>query len=1003
MKFFARLSFRDTAGAALAGAVLFLAAATNRAQAGDNPPARPGDYFVQTWQEEEGLPRNTITAIAQTEDGYLWLGTRFGLVRFDGVNFTPVENTAGLLALRSRISRMLRDRKGRLWIGTGTAGLIVYESGAFRVIGETNGMAHASIQSLTEDLSGVMWVSTGGGKLWRIRDGGVVEPGGYLAGKRAAMDANQIVREREGQFWFAQEGRYGQLRNGVATNVAQAGGDALRICASRSSGIWILAGGRLQKLTCEPDGEPQVAASWATPRYDASMLFEDRRGGLWMGTWNQGLFRFDGEQFHPVMPDWHGITDIFEDTEGNLWVGTEGSGLHKIRPRIFQVLNTLQGLPQNSIATVSEDRAGQGWATTRNGSTVCFTAAGMVKTPPAFTNKGDSVILPDSAGGLWVGTKAGKLLHYAENSLQPVINEPRQRSHEVQVLHLDRNNQLWFGLGQGGLARYAEGKTVFPGYFQKRGLLTARTIWAIAESTNGVLWFGTITGELYRYQDDRFTAYRQTNGLPGTAIGALYCSADNTLWIGTLGDGLGCFHNGRFKYVSVKQGLHDSVISQIVEDDFGCFWFGSTRGIFRVRKTDLDQFMAGQRAAIESISYGKADGLTSAECNGGYQPSVWKTRAGHLWFATSKGIVQVDPGALPLNTNPPPLALEQVLVNDQPVSPALPLALEWHHKNLEFKYTALSFIAPEKVRFRHQLVGFDADWVTAETVRAAKYSRLAPGHYEFRFTACNDTGLWNEHPATFAFTVTPAWWQTGVFRAGTLLGLLAAFGALVRYFSIQKTKRALARLAQAHAVEKERTRIARDIHDDVGARLTQMAYLSDMVATDLAQGAENAGYLRQIADSSRLTVRALDEIVWAVNPRKDSLPHLVEYISQYANSVFRDTEIRCRQDLPAALPEWPLPAEFRHHLFLATKEALNNVCKHSCATEVWFRVNASLPLLELVIEDNGAGFSTLTDTLGGDGLRNMRTRLASLGGECHIESKPGAGTRLCLRVKLPPR
>ncbi|MCX6896696.1 MAG: triple tyrosine motif-containing protein, partial [Verrucomicrobia bacterium] len=838
----------------------------------------------------------------------------------------------------------------------------------------------------------------------RIRNGSVVEPGDYLTGKTGTVDANQVAREQDGQFWFAQEGRYGQLRNGRATNMVQAGGNALRLCASRSGGMWLLGGGQLLKLITQPDGNPGTVASWPTPRYDVSVLFEDRQGSLWLGTRNQGLFRFDQGEFHPVMQNWHAITDIFEDKEGTLWVGTEGGGLHKIRPRIFHVLNTLQGLPQNTIAALGEDRAGQGWATTRNGSTACFTATGRVSpTPSVFTNNSASVILPDPDGSLWIGTKAGKLLRYAESNLQSVMNDPRLRNHEVQVLHLDRKNQLWFGLGQGGLARYAEGKTVFSGYFQKRGLLNAQTIWAVAESTNGVLWFGTSTGELCRYEDDQFTVYRQTNGLPGTAIGALYCSADNTLWIGTLGDGLGCFHNGRFKFVSVKQGLHDSVISQIVEDDFGCFWFGSTRGIFRVRKTDLDQFMAGQHAAIESISYGKADGLTSAECNGGYQPSVWKTRAGHLWFATSKGVVQVDPGALPLNPNPPPLALEQVLVNDQPVAPATPLVLEWHHKNLEFKYTALSFIAPEKVRFRRQLVGFDADWVTDDTARAAKYPRLAPGRYEFRFTACNDTGLWNEHPATFAFTVTPAWWQTRVFRAATLLVLLAAFGALVRYFSIQKTRRALARLAQAHAVEQERTRIARDIHDDVGARLTQMAYLSDMAATDLAKGAENADYLRQIADSSRLTVRALDEIVWAVNPRKDSLPHLVEYISQYANGVFRDTEIRCRQDLPAALPEWPLPAEFRHHLFLATKEALNNVCKHSCATEVWFRVTAPLPLLELIIEDNGAGFSPASGNPGGDGLRNMRARLANLGGECRIESKPGAGTRLCLRIKLPPR
>jgi signal transduction histidine kinase len=328
------------------------------------------------------------------------------------------------------------------------------------------------------------------------------------------------------------------------------------------------------------------------------------------------------------------------------------------------------------------------------------------------------------------------------------------------------------------------------------------------------------------------------------------------------------------------------------------------------------------------------------------------------------------------------------------------LRLGHGYGKLEFRYTAAGFTSPEQVRFRRQLVGFDPDWVAADQLRTAVYPRLAPGQYKFRFTACNSDGVWNDQPVEVAFEVTPAFWQTIWFRVLTLLTFITIIVGGVRYRYVLKLRRKLHKLEQTQAVERERMRIARDIHDDLGARLTQMAFLSEMAAGEIGERSKTGERLEKVAQGSREAIRSLEEIVWAVNPRKDTLSDLVDYLSHYANEFFRPTEIRCRQDLPLIIPEKTLSAETRHHLFLACKEALNNIQKHAHASEVWLRLAISNSCLELTIEDNGIGFSTKLKP--GNGLQNIQTRLAAIGGRFQLDSSPGKGTRVIMLFELPP-
>jgi signal transduction histidine kinase len=345
--------------------------------------------------------------------------------------------------------------------------------------------------------------------------------------------------------------------------------------------------------------------------------------------------------------------------------------------------------------------------------------------------------------------------------------------------------------------------------------------------------------------------------------------------------------------------------------------------------------------------------------------------------------------------------LEKVLLDNQEVTNRQDLKFAYGYATLDFQFTAPCFTSAEQVHFRHQLLGLDADWIEVGATRIASYPRLPPGSYEFRCTARSREGPWNERPVSVRFAVTPAFWQTAWFRGAGLL----AFGGLVaggvRYRYVHKMRRKLRALEQARAVEQERMRIARDIHDDLGARLTQMALLSDMVAGEVGEKGKAGERLGKLADSSREAIRSLDEIVWAVNPRKDSLPDFVDYLSHYANEFFRASPTRCRQNLPLVIPDLSLPTDLRHHLFLACKEALTNVAKHAQASDVWLRLNLTGPELEIIIEDNGRGFTPADASRDGNGLANLNNRLAAIGGCCHVESQPGHGTRVHLQVRLP--
>ena len=495
------------------------------------------------------------------------------------------------------------------------------------------------------------------------------------------------------------------------------------------------------------------------------------------------------------------------------------------------------------------------------------------------------------------------------------------------------------------------------------------------------------------------------------------------MWIGT-SDGLSRIKDGKFASITTGQGLWDDTISQILEDDQGQLWFGSNRGIFRVSKEELERVADGDSTTVTPVVYGKAEGMESLECSGGFCPASLKTRDGLLWFSTVKGVVVVDPKNIPVNAVAPAVVIDELQVDDTLVAADVNNPVPQNPKSairmlkfkagslrnsmvtigpgarrVEFRYSALSFTAPEKVRFRYRLEGLDSDWVDAGGRRVAEYPYLPPGQYQFRVTACNEDLVWCEREAVLALTCRPAFWQTGWFRL--LVALVVLVGWPVKLLATRRLRRRLAVVQQEHALEQERTRIARDIHDELGTLLTGISLLSDRSQTHCDQPEQVAEHLQTISQRARSAVQAVDSIVWAINPQNDRFDHLANYLVQFAEDFFRLTPIRCRLDVPEAVPHFPLGTQERHHILLAVKEACNNVARHSRASEVWVRLKVDASDFSILIEDNGRGFVVGTMAEGSDGLRNMRQRMAEVGGRLDLDSEPGRGT--CVKLFAPLR
>jgi signal transduction histidine kinase/ligand-binding sensor domain-containing protein len=1009
--------------------------------------AQSRDYLIDVWDTDRGLPSSLVTSVAQTHEGYLWAATQNGLVRFDGLRFVlfDPDNTPQLQ--HARVEHLFVDARGTLWINTYDGSIASWRDGVFHLewkgagphrfeaflavsnaretvfVLDTGAVIRRAPASTTawqvlrppntglvpifaEDAAGALWIKSVDNRLWRLKDGVLREaPTTGLASTRVRC----LASDAEHRIWIGTSAELAVFDGDRFRTMTPLNGesriDVVRLLLTRDGGQWVIANGRLRKargrqwVWTDPIGK---GLSGVAPQWWSGV--EDRLGGVWFWLEGQGLLHVRSD----AAARWIRVADglpsdrirhVLEDREGNIWLAIDHGGLARLRDSRFKVF-AADGLRTPAAASVAEDRDGAIWMGSLGGGLQRFRDGVLAHVPLPGRSAGGFVysVFPAPNGRLWISAEGEDLFVYDGGA----VRHAGQNVHGIKAILVDRAGWVWIGT-KDGLARLdAHTRRTFgPGDgFQ------SRDVRALAEAADGAIWIGSGDGTLYRYRDDRFESFRpDRSGAGGAApIWSLLPDADGSIWIGTFRGGLLRLHDGAFTRYTADEGLPSNVICQILDDDVGRLWVGSSNGVFHVAKSALAQARGG--TAVPLVRFGRSDGLPTLECSANYQPSGWRSRDGLLWFATSKGVVSVDPheseGGRPL----PVAIVEEMRVDQGLVGAASPLQIASGSHRLEFQFTGLSLASPEQVRFRYRLDGLEPAWIEAGAKRSANYSYLPPGTYRFIVSSSLGDGLWSPPATSPPFTVLPALPETWWFRAAFGLLAVAAVAGTVRYSSTRRLRRRLERLEWQRAVERDRNRIAQDIHDDLGAGLTQITLLSELARRDSRH--EMEAQLAQISDTARELTQAVDEIVWAVNPRQDTLDSLVSYICQFAQEYLNVAGILCRLDVPASLPPQPLTADLRHNLFLAVKEALNNIVKHAQAREVWLRLAHEGARLMLVIEDDGCGF---TEDAGaaeaparaslGHGLENLASRLAAIGGRCAISSQPGCGTRVELTVSMP--
>ncbi len=1018
-----------------------LAVATSFSDFVDVSSARPSEanedvaggaraFSFQSWQKEQGLPQTPVRALAQTQDGYLWIGSDDGLARFDGLRFVSFGLQEGIKT--GPVSVLFRDSRGALWIGSTDSGLSRWQNNQLTTLTKREGLPANSITALAEDAAGRIWIGTDAGLvLWQDGHLQPLNAANSFEGQRISA----LFKDQQGQMWIGVKavGVFQFVSNRFVPVEGSSNEELLKdshcMLMDGTGRMWIGAG---EDFVLYHDGDhwQRLRIPRSQAKAHVSALAQEADGTIWAGAAGGGLLQIK-EGKTVAVPAGSGlagnlINTLLTDREGRLWVGTD-AGLNRLSRKTLFTLSQSEGLGFGAAAGLAEVAPGVVWVGKPNDGLYRWDGKSFSRLSAAGLSPHDSQItalLVTRDGFCWVATTNSLLLYKDPIAAADEVKVIAEAKTNIISLAEDGEGSLWMGTRDGNIWRLRENQ-----WLAQTNFIQTNAVTAIVPDPDGSIWIGTSGSGLYRLVKGSFEHIDKSEGLLSDVIHTLHLDTQGTLWIGTADAGLSRWHNGHIANFTTHEGLPDNDILQILEDDAGRLWLGTSSGIACVNKRRLEDLAAGKISAVYPQLFGRAEGMLSEECTGGFYPAGLKTKSGRLWFSTLKGVVVVDPRVQPTAARMPNTVLEEVLVDGvadpllhvsnptNPRSSGRPgteasqmetLRITPGKHRVEFRFAGLSFDAPELMRFRYRLEGLDSDWVEAGTRRTAFYSYLPPGDYQFRVAASDRDGVWTESEARLELTVSRHFWQTWWFITLAGLSLMVSVGTSVRIVEKRKIQRRLKHLEQERALERERTRIAQDLHDEMGAKLCRISFLSEHARRGELPPNELKDQITSISDASREVLHSLDEIVWAVNPQNDTLEHVASYIGQYAEEYFQMTGIQCELDIPTQLPPHPLSSQMRHHLFLATHEALTNILKHSGASRAVISMVFDNATFEINISDNGRGFNTPVieskpaspNAAAGDGLNNMCQRLTDIGGRCRIESIRGQGTKIRFFIPL---
>ncbi|HEX9985016.1 MAG TPA: two-component regulator propeller domain-containing protein [Thermoanaerobaculia bacterium] len=943
-------------------------------------------YVRRSWSVRQGLPQDSIQALAQTADGYMWIGTAEGLARYDGTRF-EIFNTATTPQLKANnIVALHTDRSGTLWIGT-ARGVTMLREGRFEFVRGTDAL-RGVFGIASDEKTGTMWFGASLGGVQRYENGRL---NSYAKGPSAVYKlarTNGVVWAGAAEGLYRIDGsqiaRVDAVPAPVVSIVAE--GDRLWL-GTMSRGLLCLRNGRLVNPNPIPlfDGQ------------DVWALHVDRQGNLWIGA-RTGLWRRTADGQLSRLGTAEGLShdyvdSIHEDDEGSLWVGTHVAGLNHLRDGFILPETKLEGLSSSTVWTVTQDRQGTMWAGTEGGLNRLDGKSAKARWTSVAASTGlhqtliTSAIPARAGNGIWVGTY-GQGVHLMEGDrvVRTFTQKDGLPSPFVVALFVDRQGSLWVGT-MGGVARQVDGR--FIAYGPKDGV-RGDIVPIITEDKDGRVWVssGGGSGGPAVFDGTRFSDMYRGRKLPSESAGAIAITDDGDLWLSTL-SGLMRIHGAKTFSYTAAHGLPAPAIVQIVEDR-GSFWLASAAGLCHVSRQELDAVMNGTARTVSATVYGAEDGMPGQAVLG-ITPGAWKSSDGRIWFATSGGLAVVDPRAAASAPRLRP-RVEDVRVNGRPFEPRARVELKDARDRLEFRYTAPSFADPREVRFRHRLVGFDRGWVDAGDRRIAEYTNLPAGDYEFRVRASSDGKSWTPSSTGAVVRRLPAihetWWFVALCTA--------AVTALI-WFVDHRRMRALQ--LRHEAIVEERKRIALEIHDTFAQGLS-----ATIMRIDSALGSpspERAAEHLQIGKSLvRATLadarRALDNLRSASLENGDlaeALGTMIESLTKGLPVTAGVEVIGTRRRLRSAGME--------NHLLRIGQEAITNALRHANASSVSVTVEYRPESVLLQVRDDGRGV-TLTEAgeaaSNGHGLRGMRERAERIGATMTARRHPEGGFEIAVEA-----
>jgi signal transduction histidine kinase/ligand-binding sensor domain-containing protein len=945
-------------------------------------------YSQRVWQQEDGLPQPTVYALLQSHDGYLWLGTQGNLVRFDGVRFTTFDGGPNAFFGQNLVRALYEDPQHNLWIGATGGGLVRFSNGTFSRYTQSEGLPDDAISCIAPDRQGGLWVCTQKG-LAHFRDNHFT-----VYTTEQGLPTNRVrtvCQDSEGAVWVA----------GLDFGLSKWDGTRFETVADPP----FPAAAGVRALVCEDNG------LWAATE---SGLFHLGKGanGAWTGVASL-----------KNVP----VTSLVESGDGSLWFGTR-EGFGRWKDGEVSLFRAKDGLSHSTVLSLAQDREGSIWVGTKNGLNQFFDGRVTPYTVSEGLPSNDTgPVYEDRDGVLWVGTLDAGLAHFDGRRFLVLTRKEGLPSNTVYTLGAGPHGDIWVGTSA-GLARLHEGRIVRT-YTRADGL-PDNVIRALYPDSKGNLWVGTARG-LSLFQNDRFQTIREA-GLGGASVIALgggrhvqlfvgiegggmvylldgqfrrfklndpfssdidsfLTDPDHKLWIGSLGGGLRRYRNGEITMYTVRDGLFDQQIYHTLDDDHGNLWMASSKGIFRVSKQELDDFAEHRAKTITSYPF--STGSVRFECKAGVQPGGWKTRDGRLWFSTTRGLVVIDPLRLPRNSLPPQVIVEDVSVNGQKMSPSQLTELPSQQNNLEFRYTGLSFVSPERLRFRYILEGFDKQWTAAGPRREASYTNLPHGHFRFRVTACNSDGVCNDAGESVAFTVVPAIYQRPWFLP--LCAVALAFAGWLAYqFRVRQIE------AQFKLVLAERSRIARELHDTLLQGLSAVTMQMKALSNRLPTSAEKRTLDAVIEDAAACLSEARRSL-WGLRTPDSEGSGLGENLERLAEQMTEASPIRLHLKVDRQIAALSPKIEFQ--LLRIAQEALTNSMRHSEARNVEVALRQHSGEIHLAVKDDGRGFDTSHGTaqFGHYGIVGMRERVAEIGAELSVSSELGVGTEVDVILPVP--